>query len=112
MSQYKMVTKEADESAIKGIEAIRALFKKAGFKVSTKKYSALYSMTFKRGEEEFSMDGWHGDGNYGYGKTVFSFYDNNCKRLLDFKIDHSVAVAGDKQEEFIKTVIAYVKTVI
>lgn len=110
MSKYETVSKEANESAISGIEVIRGLFKKAGFKVSTKKYSALYAMYFKRGDTEYSLDGWHGDGSYGFGKSVFALYGANAKPVIpELKFDHSKAIEGPAQEEFIQAVIAFIK---
>lgn len=70
-----LVSREANDIAAQGIKDILALMRKLGYKMESSKASALYTKTFSKGDRpHFAIDGWHGTGDWGVGKTVFSLY--------------------------------------
>lgn len=58
--------------------SIDAHAKSKGYKIKTRKQSALYHKTYEKdGKEHMEISGWHGDGKYGTLKAIHSVFDHN-----------------------------------
>lgn len=53
---------------------IRSMLKQAGYKYARTVQSAEETLSFSKGDSTIEISGWHGNGNYGFGKIAFVYY--------------------------------------
>jgi len=90
--------------------------KSAGFEVKKRKQSALYDWEFEKDGRRIVLNGWHGTGGFGAGKTLFDIFDTEptAGHKAD-KYDRIVHIEPDAStEEMLKAVhdgTAYIQSV-
>lgn len=69
---------DMDNDAKEGLKKIHSIMKSGGYAHKSYKQSALVSHEYTHPEtgHKISVDGWHGTGRYGAGKTIFNLYDS------------------------------------
>lgn len=119
-AKARLLASGVDPKVSKKTEEFLALAQKhlkaAGFEVKKRKQSALYDWSFEKDGRTITIDGWHGTGSYGGGKTLFDIFDTapSAGHKAD-KYDRVVHIESDAStEEMLKALhdgTAYIQSV-
>jgi len=84
-SDLNLTSTNAETEAV--IKLIMQVMKSKGYKGKRTNQSAMFEIAFEGPGPRITIDGWHGNGNYGLGKALFTVYVNS-KPVIDIAIKH------------------------